>query len=243
MCASLHPRVSCRTGLPSGPELVVKRAPSNDGGTLMHPVLACRQTPASYRGAQLVSGPQARHRAVHRPQQPAHPAAAAAQARLPTYSCTSLMWEECFVRPLRLLRPGCMLAMQRAPGHMADSWRCVLQWCGGCPLADVRLLHQVVPPAGRFDLRAAPPHHAAPTRLPPALHVWPCLRQCKPTMCRDCQQGPEHCADGCGRCVPCAGTLKPKTNKEGEVLATSGDYGQVGPRMMVIFEDTAGVIR
>jgi hypothetical protein len=43
--------------------------------------------------------------------------------------------------------------------------------------------------------------------------------------------------------VSCAGTIKPKTNKEGEVLATSGDYGQVGPRMMVIFEDTARILR
>ena len=62
-------------------------------------------------------------------------------------------------------------------------------------------------------------------------------------MCRDKREDPKHYADRRGWYLSCAGKIKPKTNKDGDVLATSGDYGQVGPRMMVIFEDSAGVIR
>jgi hypothetical protein len=37
--------------------------------------------------------------------------------------------------------------------------------------------------------------------------------------------------------------VKPKTDTKGEVLAVIGNYSKAGPRMLVIFEDTAGVVR
>ena len=80
VCASLHPFVSCRTESPSDcgwPSTFQLRSCSC---TLYR---ECRQTSASNRGPQLIAGSEAGHRAVHRPQQPAHPAAAAAQARPP----------------------------------------------------------------------------------------------------------------------------------------------------------------
>jgi hypothetical protein len=99
------------------------------------------------------------------------------------------VWEQQFASSPALLCLGCMLTMEHAPAHMARFWRCVarslrcvLQWCGGCPLADVCLLRQVVPPAGRFvSIGTSPPCNADQTSSRTA-----CVAALPSTMCRDC---------------------------------------------------------